>query len=91
MIDELYSTYIELDPRRPTVDNARLRISGVPIWALIEYYLYAVNEQTECVVRDFEILPAEMTAALAFYQKYAHDIDLRIARNQLPTTKRSAA
>ena len=83
--------YIELDPRRPTIDNARLKLSGVPVWAVVDYYLSAANHDRGRVAHDFEISLDEVAAALAYYDAYAAQIDVRIALNRVPASKQHSA
>jgi len=78
---ELITRYIEKDPRRPSLANARLIDSGVPIWALIGHYNQAVGQDLERVAADYEIPLAAAKAALAFYREHTAIIDDRIAAN----------
>lgn len=59
--------------------DARLRDSGVPVWALVGH-LRAVNDIDQ-VARDYELSHAAVDAALAYYQRYKDLIDARLLLN----------
>jgi uncharacterized protein (DUF433 family) len=73
--------YIESDPYRPGPAGARLRSSGVPVWALISYYKFAVHEDAEQTARDYELTREDVAAAIAYYHQHREAIDARIAAN----------
>ncbi len=73
--------YIEHDPYKPGSAGARLKSSGVPIWALISYYKHAVHEDLEQTARDYELPREEVAAALEYYQRHKKAIDARMTLN----------
>jgi uncharacterized protein (DUF433 family) len=79
-LDQL-DKYIERDPYKPGPAGARLKSSGVPIWALIGYYKGAVHEDLEQTARDYELLREDVEAALEYYQRHKKSIDARITLN----------
>lgn len=62
--------------------EASLRDSGVPVWAIVGHYLYAVDHDAEAVARDYDIPLDDVVAALIFYRRHCQAIDARIAENQ---------
>ena len=77
--DELIRWKIQLDADRPGAADARLRDSGVPVWALISYYEAA--RDIDEVARDFEVPTEDVRAALAYYRSHKAAIDVRLAMN----------
>ena len=73
---------IEVDPYHPGPANARLRRSGVPVWAVVGYYLYAAEKDEGVVARDYDLSAGEVRAALRYYRKHRPEIDGRIADNR---------
>lgn len=73
--------FIESDPYKPGPAGARLKTSGVPIWALISYYKCAVHGDVEQTARDYELSEEEVAAALIYYHRHKKAIDARIAAN----------
>ncbi len=81
MKDEaLISQYVEMEPRRPSPAEARLRDSGVPIWAVVGHYL-AVDRDLYAVAHDYDISFDEVAAAVAYYRRHRQVIDARLAEN----------
>lgn len=74
----LIERYIELDPNRPGVDEARVVDYRVPVWALVAYWL-AVNRDTARVAKDYGLPEEAVAAVLAFYRQHSAMIDARIA------------
>ena len=76
----LIEKYIELDPRRPGPEEARLRESGVPVWVLIAQ-LAGVTGDLDHLAADYHIPREAVEAALAYYQRHKQSIEARIAMN----------
>jgi uncharacterized protein (DUF433 family) len=79
----LIDSYIEQNPDRPGLDEARLIGFGIPIWAMVGYY-WAVGEQPARVAEDYEIPEEAVAAALAYYHRHRALIDARLAANAAP-------
>ncbi|HEY7061974.1 MAG TPA: DUF433 domain-containing protein [Chloroflexota bacterium] len=73
---------IENNPHVAGLDEARLIISGVPVWALVGHWR-AVGEDILQVARDYDVPEEAVEAALAYYSQHAPLIDARILANQL--------
>lgn len=78
--NQLIAEYIELNPHKPWRDEARLKDSGIAVWALIGY-LPAVGGDVDQVAADYEISREAMDAALAYYRRNKAIIDARIEAN----------
>jgi len=61
-------------------DEARLRQSGVPVWALIEY-LKAANGNEALVAHDYDISLDEVRVAVAYYEQHRQALDTRLLAN----------
>lgn len=72
--------YIEPNPFRPGIADARLRGYGVSVWALVGYY-EAVHHDLERVARDYRVPREAVEAALAYYQQHRDVIDARMEAN----------
>lgn len=81
-VEERLRDEIEVDPFCPGPANVRLRRSGVHVWALIGYYLYAAKEDADMIARDYALSREEVQAALEYYRRHRPEIDGRIADNQ---------
>lgn len=77
---QVINQYIELNPYRPGIAEARLRGSGVSVWALVGYY-EAVRHDVDRVARDYRVPGEAVEAALAYYQRHKDVIDARIEAN----------
>jgi uncharacterized protein (DUF433 family) len=77
---DLIARYIEPDPSRPSRAEARLKTSGVPVWALIGQY-QATGRDLEAVAASYEVPVAAMRAALAYYWQHMELIEDRLAAN----------
>jgi len=84
MTDEernLIERYIEPNPYRPGLANARIiPPHSVSVWALIGY-LDAVHGNIAKVAEDYELPFEAVQAALAYYRQHQSVIDARIAAN----------
>ena len=80
---QLVERYIDLEwDRYPGGRaDARLRESGVPVWALITY-LPLYGGDAEQVADAFKLSREEMDAALAYYRLNKPYIDARILLNE---------
>lgn len=78
---ELVKKYIEQNPHRPGLDEARVVGFGVPVWALVGH-LRGVNDNVDAVARDYDIPREAVLAALAYYRQHKGLIDARIAANE---------
>ena len=76
----LIHEYIEPNPHRPGVDEARLRGYGVAVWALIGYWL-GVDGDADRVARDYDVPLSAVKAAVEYYRQYKSQIDARIEAN----------
>jgi uncharacterized protein (DUF433 family) len=70
--------HVEFDPREPAYGDARLRVSKIPVWAIVGY-IHAVTDPAQ-VAKDYDIDIDEVRAAQAFYRKYDREIDERLRR-----------
>lgn len=84
IVDEhqLIERYVDLEwERYPNGRaDARLRDSGVPIWALIAH-LGATGNDANQLARDYHLPHSAVEAALAFYRQNKEYIDARILLN----------
>ena len=78
--DALITKYIELNPDRPGLDQARLKESAVAIWALIGY-LRGADGDIDRVAADYEVPREAVQAAIAYYEQHRALLDHRIAVN----------
>jgi uncharacterized protein (DUF433 family) len=81
--DRRIEQYIEQDPHRPGRYNARLRTSGVHVWALVGH-LQVINWDVEQAARDYDLPREAVEAALAYYHQHKAIIDARIEANLAP-------
>ena len=81
-MDPRIRQYVELDPNHPGIADARLRESGVSVWALIGY-LPAVEGNLGQAAEDYVVSLEEIEAAVAFYHEHRVVIDARIAANNV--------
>lgn len=73
---------IEGDLRRPGPANARLRPSGVPVWAIVGYDLDVANGDEVAVARAYDVSLDAVRAALKFYALHQAEIDARREDNR---------
>jgi uncharacterized protein (DUF433 family) len=78
--EALIAEFIELDPYRRSLAEARLRGYAVPVWTLVAYWRAADGDVAR-VAEDYEIPERAVEAALAYYNRHAVLIDDRIASN----------
>ncbi|MDQ2741136.1 MAG: DUF433 domain-containing protein [Chloroflexota bacterium] len=77
---ELIDTYIEPDPNKPGIAEARIVGYGVHVWALIGY-LEAVHGDIDRTAEDYELPRETVEAACAYYRRHKEVIDARLAAN----------
>ena len=67
---------IVLDPHRPGIQRARLLEYEVPIWALVGNMVDVDDEsEIERTAEDYNLPPAAVRAAVAFYRQHQAAID----------------
>ena len=79
---KLIEREIESDPRRPGSANARLRESGVPVWAIVGYCVDVVKGDEPAVARAYGVSPEAVRAAMRFYDLHRAEIDARREDNR---------
>jgi uncharacterized protein (DUF433 family) len=84
-LDAALARYIEENPYKPGVANARLVESGMAIWAFAGA-LEAAGSDPERVAHDYELSREQVDAAIAYYQHHKDVIDDRRAANRLTAT-----
>lgn len=83
--DSLIEKYIELNPHKGGLADARLIKYGTAVWALVGHYRVVDHDITR-VATDYEVPVEAVEAALAFYRKHREIIDDRINANIIPMT-----
>jgi len=78
--DALIAQYIEPNPHRGGIAEARLRDSARPIWALVAYW-HAAAQDAQRVADDYQIPLPAVDAAISYYRRHKAVIDARIAAN----------
>jgi hypothetical protein len=78
--EQLIAHNIEPNPHKPTVDEAWLKDSANPVWALIGS-LPGVDHNPDRLGEDFGVPIEVVRAAWAFYARHRCFIDARIAQN----------
>jgi hypothetical protein len=79
--DALIAQYVEENPRRPGPLHARLKESGIEIWALISYLYKAMDGDRVATARDYDVPLEAVEAADTYYHRNKSVIDARIAVN----------
>ena len=74
------AAYVEFDPSKPGVADARTVEGGVPVWALIGHYL-ATGQDAAVVAKSYRLSLNTVQAALAYYQRHRAVIDARLEAN----------
>jgi uncharacterized protein (DUF433 family) len=77
---ELIEKYIEPNPHRPGIAEARVVGYGVSVWALVGY-LEAVHGDVARVANDYRLPREAVEAALAYYRRHKNLIDARLEAN----------
>ncbi len=78
---DLICRYIELNPHRPGLDEARLKDFGVAVWALVGH-LPAVDGNIAQVAHNYGVPLEAVEAAMAYYDRHRAIIDARITANR---------
>ena len=81
--EELIAQFIEPNPHKGGLDEAVIRETLVPVWAIVGY-LEVAHGDVDDVADGFEVSPAAIKAVRAFYLRHKCIIDNRIAANALP-------
>ena len=68
------------EPAQPGDHEARLRNTGIPVWALIDY-LKAARNNLETVAAAHEVPVDDVRAAVAYYKRHRDSIDARLQAN----------
>ena len=76
----LIKRYVALETAEVDPANARLRETGVPVWAVVGYHR-AVDGDADRVAADYELPREAVEAALAFYERHRAAIDARLSAN----------
>ncbi len=79
--EDLIAQYIERNPNKPGLDEARLKNDHVSVWALIGYLNLAVEGDIDRVINDYGVPREAVQAAIAYYRRHRCRIDARIAAN----------
>jgi uncharacterized protein (DUF433 family) len=77
---DLIGRYLEEDPQQPNPARARLRGSGVEVWALVAQ-LPAMEGDVERLAAAYGLSQEAVVAALAYYRLHKELIDAQIAVN----------
>jgi uncharacterized protein (DUF433 family) len=78
---ELIACQIEENPYKPGVADARLKDSGVAVWAFIGYLQAARGGDVTAAATDYQLSPAATQAALAYYRQHRKLVDAQVAVN----------
>jgi uncharacterized protein (DUF433 family) len=73
----LIDRYIAVDPYDHGPQDARLKDSGTPVWALIGY-LEGASGDVARVAADYEIPLEAVQAAVAYYHRHRAPIDAKL-------------
>lgn len=77
----LIEQYIERNPHRPRIDDARIKGHGVAVWAIIGR-LEAAGGDIVQAAADYDLPPDAVRAAIAYYEQHRDAIDARRAANR---------
>lgn len=87
---ELIAQYIEFSPDSRGPGYARLKDSGISIWALIGYLTQATKGDIERVAQDYDVPLEAVKAAVAFYKLHTEAIDARLINSSDDTRLHAA-
>ncbi len=79
--DALIEWYIELDPRRPRLDEAQVKEYGTAVWAIIGRLEAAQGDIDQAAAADYDLPPDAVRAALAYYAQ--HHIPIKMIHTLL--------
>ena len=89
--NERIKQFIEPSPDFRGLGYARLKESGVSVWAIIGYLYQAADGDIELVARDYDLPVEAIRAAIEFYNAHTEAIDERLAANSADDTHMFAA
>lgn len=75
---ELIARYIERNPNKPAVYDARLNPYGVSIWAIASHFETVNGSDLDRAAAEYGVPREAIEAALAFYERYKAAIDAKI-------------
>ena len=78
--------YIQLDPNRPSPDEALVLPARVKVWAVVGQWR-AVNGDIERVARGYDLPTDAVRATLAYYDRHRTLIDNRLDANVTPAAR----
>src|SRR5688500_8173693 len=78
--DKLIEKWIAHDPRKPGVEEARIKRHGVSVWAIIGY-LGTDDGNAADAAKGYNIPVEAAEAAIAYYRRHKSCIDVRIRAN----------
>lgn len=78
--EQLIEKWIEPDPWKPGVEEARVKQYSMNVWAIIGY-LGGDEGNIEAVARSCDLPLEVVEAAVAYYHRFRGFIDYRIAQN----------
>jgi uncharacterized protein (DUF433 family) len=78
--EELIGRYVELNPHKPWLAEARLIGSAISVWALVGA-LPAVDGDLDKLAAAYDLPREAVDAAMAFYRRHRCLIDARLAAN----------
>lgn len=80
---ELIAHYVEQNPHRPGLGDARVIGSGVSVAAIFTALLTAGGDR-RAVAADYDLPEAAVQAAIWYYALHKDEVDARIARDAFP-------
>lgn len=81
---DLIERYIDVGPSSHSENDAVLRDSGVPIWAIVGY-MPAVGGSLDQAAEDYEVPLDAVIASMYYYWRNKTAIDRHIESNYAPT------
>ena len=87
---QLIDQYIQLDPDRPTPDEALVLPSAVKVWTVIGD-LHTTDGDIARTAWGYDVPEDAVRAAIAYYEQYGLLIDNRLERNVSPAARRASS
>ena len=87
---QLIDQYIQLDPDRPTPDEALLLPSAVKVWAVIGD-LRTTDNDIGRTAWGYDVPEDAVRAAMAYYEQHRILIDNHLERNITPAARRASS
>lgn len=78
--ERLIEKWIEPDPWKPGVEEARVKPFSINVWAIIGH-LAGDERNIEAVAHSYDISAESVEAAVAYYHRHKDFIDYRLAQN----------